>query len=180
MHVHTVCFIYKHKQKHTLVSFLLVCCLSKMEECLPVSWAQFVPHVFSKATPRLFFFFLFLSLLFLQTLKSSTRECTFTRQVLQSCHPQAFTAAAALRTDFAALLHSLLLPFHAPCWESFQESCLWLLAVDAVFGGFLEFFFPSELPLLADSGIYVYAESVFSVPSGIRLLMWSSFTAGSQ
>lgn len=57
-----------------------------------------------------------------------------------------------------------------------------MLAVDAVLkaGGFLGFFFPSELPLLAASGIYVYAESVFSVPSGIRLLMWSSFTAGSQ
>lgn len=57
-----------------------------------------------------------------------------------------------------------------------------MLAVDAVLkaGGFLGFFFPSELPLLADSGIYEYAESVFSVPSGIRLLMWSSFTAGSQ
>lgn len=159
---------YLWTQVETHTCFFSAIYLSKMEECLPVSWAQFVPHVFSKATLHLFlsiFFFSFLSISsqhFCQTLKSSTTECAFTLQVLQSCHPLAFTMAAAPGTDFAALLHSLLLPFHAPCWESFWESCLWLLAVDTVLkaGVFWDFYFPSfsELPLLADSRRYVCAE----------------------
>lgn len=116
---------------------------------------------------------------FCQTLNCSTRERAFTRQVPQSCHPQASAMAAAPGTSFAALLHSLLLLLCAPGWGSFQESCLWLLAVETVLKAGV--FFPfSELPLLADNGRYVYADSVFLCPQGLGGWCGGCFTAGSQ
>lgn len=181
MHLHMVCFIYEHKQKHTGVSFLLSIflkwkCACQCHEPSLYHTCFLRPHYY-------FFFFNFFPFLsislqnFCQSLNVTT-ECDFTMQLLQSCHPLALTIAAALGTDFAALLHSLLLPFHAPCWESFQESCLWLLAVDTLLkAGFFWFFGIFIFPLSLNSLSWLTVEDMCMLS---KYFLWRSFTAGSQ
>lgn len=164
--------------------------LSKMEECLPVSWAQFVPHVFSKDTLHFFSSF-FLSFYFFPAFLSNIEEqhqkmCSYqagapelpSLGIYHGCSTGDWLCCfIALTTAFlpCSLLGILSeeLPLIDCCRHNFES---WGFLV------FWDFYFPSfcELPLLADSGRYACAESVFSVPSGITWLMWRSFTAGSQ
>lgn len=94
----------------------------------------------------------------------------------RSClHPRAATTmAAALRASFAALSHSLLFPLCAPDWESFRESCVWLLAVEAAIKAVL--FFSSFFLLWSPSPGWQWKICVcwvrFSARSGMRWLMW--------
>lgn len=206
---YSVFYLWTQAETHTC--FFSAVYLSELEKCLPVSWAQFVAHVISKATLPLFYFFSFffsfsfsfsfhfLSLfsfffslfLFLPAFLWNIEEQHHSMCLYHPGAPQlpsldiyhgcstgdwlcCFIAltAASLPCFLLGILSGKL-PLIACCRHSFES---W---------GFLflwDFYFPSfsELPLLADSRRYVCAVSVFSVPLGVRWLMWRSFTAGSQ
>lgn len=161
MHPCVVWFIWKHKQKY--MCLFSICLLSTMWKSACQCHKPSLYHTCSLGADSLFFFFfLFFPSIFVKPWKAAPESMPL---------PGRCSRATVLRhppwlqhwTSFAVLLHSLLLLLRAPDWESFQETCLRLLAVETDLkaeGGFF-FFFLSEQPLLADNGRYVYAESVF-------------------